>query len=205
MHIPDGILHHESISTGRYSAHSSSFGTRWMPGFKAMGCLVHKRPFDLTDGLSYRIDDVLLDFVNNSDEVAEYIHLVQCTSPFVSADHIYQGKAGFLWGLDNLIDSVQLVTRIDNAHHAFSQRRIREWGTIHFCYPHEREECFNSQKKPNRYAFAGYVAFATRSLQEHGNIWGKVSLPIVGDRNCGVDIDTPEDLEYAEYLIKRGQ
>ena len=76
---------------------------------------------------------------------------------------------------------------------------------MQFCYPKEREDCYNSQRKPDHYAFAGYVAFKTESLFKHKNLWGEMSKPIVVPSEYAMDIDVPEDLERAEMLIKMGK
>jgi CMP-N-acetylneuraminic acid synthetase len=96
-----------------------------------------------------------------------------------------------------------LVTNISNAHHAYSQRYINNNGEINFCYREERDKSYNSQRKPARYAFAGYIGFKAVSLLKYGNIWGERSLPIIGGPECSIDIDTKEDLEYAEFILRR--
>ena len=161
-------------------------------------CEKHVRPARLATGIGYRIDDVVIDMVKNIGEVPEFIHLIQVTSPFIAPLHIAVAKRLLR---DEGIDSVQLVTLIPNIFHAFSQRVTDDDGFIRFRYPEDRDRCFNSQTKPTHYAFAGYVGFRTESLLKHGNIWGEKSLPIVGPPECAIDIDTPADLEYAEYVL----
>lgn len=162
-------------------------------------CEKYIRPSHLATDTA-RVDDVMIEMVKTLKlEQADIIHLIQCTSPFTNADHIRKG-------MDVLnatsADSVQLVTPIPNTYHAFSQRIIRD-NTIQFCYPHDRECCYNSQLKPVNYAFAGYVAFRVESLLKYGSIWGRKSLPIIGSSECAIDIDTPEDLEYAEFVLSK--
>jgi len=167
---------------------------------KAADCDVVKRPAHLSDGMTYRIDDVLLDFVNNNDEIPEYIHLVQCTSPFTNNEHLNLGK----WTIvDPNVDSVQLVSVISNTQHAYSQRIIIEDGTMKFFLLQERNQFYNSQRKPAHYSFSGYVAIKTESLIKNDNIWGNNSIPIDGGSRCKVDIDKPSDLQYAEYLLRK--
>jgi len=145
-----------------------------------------------------RIDDTLIDMVKNMDEVPEFLHLIQLTSPFIHYSHVQEGNAVLN---TNDIDSVQLVAPVSNTQHAYSQRVIND-GEIEFRYKKDRESCFNSQSKPVFYAFGGYVGFRTQSLLKTGCIWGETSLPIIGGPECLIDIDTPEDLQFAEAYLK---
>jgi len=160
---------------------------------------IHWRPNEYAKP-DTRIDDTLRNMIETSDEIGEFLHLVQLTSPFIHYSHIEES----ILILDKMesVDSVQLVTSIPNTYHAFSQRCV-ESGKVKFCYPEEREKYYNSQLKPTHYAFAGYVGFRTKSLLRYGNIWGEKSLPIIGSPECTIDIDTLEDLEYAEFILRR--
>ncbi len=48
----------------------------------------------------------------------------------------------------------------------------------------------------------GYVDICKASQLEYGNLWGDRIFPFVTPRT--VEIDTPEDLEYARFKIERG-
>ncbi len=163
--------------------------------------VVHWRPDEYAQN-DTRIDDTLLNMID-SIPGPTYWHLIQLTSPFIHYSHIEEGIA--LLDQHSEADSVQLVTKISNAQHAYSQRHITENGEIQFCYREEREQSYNSQRKPSRYAFAGYVGFRAVSLQKNGNIWGERSYPIIGEQECAIDIDTKEDLEFAEFYLTRKQ
>ena len=147
-----------------------------------------------------KIDDTLLNMVGELTE-AVYWHLIQLTSPFINAGHIEEGVS--LLNSHPEADSVQLVTKISNANHAFSQRHISNRGEMEFCYREDRDKHYNSQRKPERYAFAGYIGFRTVSLLKQGSIWGGRSLPIIGGQECAIDIDSKADLEYAEFIQRR--
>jgi len=162
--------------------------------------LLHRRPEHLATGIGYKIDDALIDMIKTLPEIGEYLHLIQLTSPFTTHEHIEVGIR--LLSNNSNISSVQLVTVVSNTQHAFSQRII-EGSFIKFRYPEDRERCFNAQLKPIHYAFAGHVGFRTESLLRHGNIWGEKSLPLIGSPECAIDIDTPADLEYAEFILRR--
>jgi CMP-N-acetylneuraminic acid synthetase len=164
-------------------------------------CEKYERPENLRDGQSYRIDDVMIEMAQKLDlKPDDRIHLIQCTSPFITYIHVDMGRR--ILDMYSNVDSAQLVVRVPNSSHAYSQR-INVEGSMKFKYPTDRNKCFNSQKKPDHYIFCGYVAFKVASLLKNKNIWGKNSLPIIGVKKCGIDIDTPEDLDYAEYIWRK--
>ena len=167
-----------------------------------VACAVIERPEHLRDGSTYRIDDVLIDIVktHNIPENA-FLHLFQCTSPFTSIKTIEQCKK-VLTSFENC-DSVQSVVKIQNVFHEYSQREIIG-EEIRFVNRVQRDKHYNSQKKPDRYAFAGYVACRVRSLLKHNNIWGNTSYPVIVDQYEAHDIDTETDLRHAQALIDSG-
>ena len=83
----------------------------------------------------------------------------------------------------------------------FRGNQIKD-GYIKFKFPSMRSARFNSQRKPEHYSFAGYVAFRVGSLRKYGNIWGEVSIGIQAEAIETVDIDTREDLENAIRLTE---
>ncbi|HDY89673.1 MAG TPA: hypothetical protein ENH82_16365 [bacterium] len=162
-----------------------------------------RRPKHLVDGQSYRIDDVLIEMVpilirNYMVSPEDIIHLFQCTSPFVSRGTIEAGIKVFADYPD--ADSVQSLCEVSNTLHAYSQRVYRD-GYVRFAFPSEREVHFNSQTKPAHYSFAGYVACRVSSLLKHNNIWGKKAVGLSVNPLEMTDIDTEEDLKFAEACI----
>ncbi len=163
---------------------------------KEKSIVTYKRSAKLSQD-NIKVDDVLLDMVGHlSPEIV--IHLFQPTSPFISRETIFKGME-----LIENSDSVQSVCLVNNTQHAYSQRQIVD-GNVNFVFHKLRKKSYNSQLKPKFYQFAGYAACKVGSLKKYGNIWGKVSLPIVVDWKEAIDIDTKEDLEYAQLLINAG-
>lgn len=165
-------------------------------------CEVYQRPKHLTDGSSYRIDDVFIEMSQTLNlSPNDVLHLFQCTNPFTSWKTI--GECRNLLTMFREYDSIQSVCKVDNIYHEYSQREITG-KEIRFVRPELRAKHFNSQKKPDRYAFAGYVAFRVGSLLKHNNIWGELSYPVIVDKLEAHDIDTEEDLHHAEALLAAG-
>ena len=80
--------------------------------------------------------------------------------------------------------------------------RMNGRSGIMFANPEKREKHFNSQLKPKRYAFAGYLSFKVKTLLEQNNIWGKRSYPIIVKEIEAFDIDTENDFKYATIINK---
>jgi len=158
---------------------------------------IYERPEHLRDGKSYRIDDVLIEMAHTLKwDDKDIIHLLQPTNPFVSRDTIEAGKLGME---EMPIDSVQSIWKVPNTLHAYSQRKLNG-NFVEFAFPELRNKCYNSQRKPDFYAFAGYVACRVGSLLKYNNIWGERSVGIEVPFIESIDIDTAEDLEHAEKL-----
>jgi CMP-N-acetylneuraminic acid synthetase len=161
----------------------------------------YERPEHLRNGAA-RIDDVLIEMATTLKwKPDDIIHLLQPTNPFVSIKTILKGRELFKWREETKspVDSVQSVWKVPNTLHAYSQRMIIN-GNVEFMFPELRSRHYNSQKKPDFYAFAGYVACKVGSLLNYNNIWGKRSLGIEVNQIEAIDIDTVEDLEFAERL-----
>ena len=62
------------------------------------------------------------------------------------------------------------------------------------------------QDKPVLYARNGPAVLAVRAdvVLKHGSLYGARSLPLVMPREASVDIDTLEDLQWAERLVSHG-
>jgi len=75
---------------------------------------------------------------------------------------------------------------------------------VEFADPALRAYYYNKQRKPMRFAFGNMVATKIKSFLKAGDIWGK-SLGIEIPKPYAVDIDYPDDLEYAEWLLDSGK
>lgn len=160
------------------------------------------RPEHLTDGLSYRIDDVMLYMIPKCGfKDKDILYLFQPTNTFIS--NLTIEKA--IYGFDKYpeIESAQSVYEVNNIYHAYSQRVFKD-GWVNFAFPELRNKYPHYQQKPNHYVFAGLIACRVKALLENQNIWGTRSLGIVASDIETIDIDTEEDLKYAESLIAAG-
>ena len=127
------------------------------------------------------------------------VALLQPTSPFILPTHI--DKSIELLNANQHADSVQSITPVIHNSHAYNQRIITD-NKIVFRFAKERSEAYNKQRKPSHYIFGNLVVFKTTSLFNNNNCFGKISLPIYITRDYAIDIDTPEDIDYADFLLE---
>lgn len=137
----------------------------------------------------------------NEGEAPAYVVLFQPTSPFVLTTHV-DGVIEVLRD-DTEADAAQTITPVPHNFHALNQR-IFENGRVAFRYEKERRAAYNKQRKPKLYRFGNLVAFRSRSILAGNDCFGKVSTGMVIDHHYGHDVDGPDDLDYAEYLIEKG-
>jgi CMP-N-acetylneuraminic acid synthetase len=165
------------------------------------GVEVFDRPAELAQDDS-AVADVLRDVLNTiatrEGAVPEMIALLQPTSPFLLAEHIDRCVGALRERPD--ADSAQTIVPVDHNSHAFNQRVI-EGGVVRFRFVEERRAAYNKQRKPRHYLFGNVVATRSASLMAGKDCFGDVSIPVEIPRHYGCDVDTPEDLAYAEYLI----
>lgn len=130
------------------------------------------------------------------------VALLQPTSPFLLAEHIEQCVAALRRRPD--ADSSQTITPVFHNAHAFNQRVV-ENGLVRFRFLEERHAAYNKQRKPKHYIFGNLVVTRSRALLAGKDCFGDVSVPVEIPRVYSLDIDTLEDLDYADYLVNRSK
>ncbi|MCB1853192.1 MAG: acylneuraminate cytidylyltransferase family protein [Gammaproteobacteria bacterium] len=168
------------------------------------GAVMAIRPAELaTDDAP--VAAVIIDFLRRLQEREEKlpwaVALLQPTSPFVLPEQIDHCLAAL--AADPHAQSVQTVALPPHNHHAFNQREISD-GYVGFRFAHERKQAYNKQRKPKFYVFGNLVVTRTSRLLMDGNVFAEPSLPQIISATHSVDVDTPEDFAYAEYLIEKG-
>lgn len=171
----------------------------------ALDVRVHPRPAALAtdeaallDVLRYVLDDV----VRREGRVAEFLAILQPTSPFVSPEEI-DACVTLLEG-DPAADSAQTIAPLPHNHHAFNQR-VFEDGRVRFRFPDERARFYNKQTKPVHHVFGNLVVARTASLLAGGSVFGERSVGFVIPAVSAMDVDGPEDLDLAEWLLQSGR
>ena len=149
--------------------------------------------------------DVILYFLETSlsEEgfVPEFLVLLEPTSPFVLPEHI-EGCLELLKN-DPDADSAQTITPVEHNSHAFNQRFLDENGS-HFFYDAQHKKCFSKQRKPKFYIHGNVRVMRSRSVLKNKDIFGNRSLPLVISRAYSMDVDGPEEFQWAECIIRGG-
>jgi len=135
-------------------------------------------------------------------KVAGSLCLLQPTSPFVMPEDI--DRAIEMLIQDTSAESVQTITSFPHNFHAYNQRIVVE-GAIQFRFREERKVHYNKQAKPTFYMFGNLIVTRTGTLLEKGDLFGERSLPRVITPAYSTDIDGPEDLDRAEWLLSTGK
>ena len=164
---------------------------------------VIERPKSLGQDDTQIIDVIrhsLSTFAEEKGFYPEMVALLQPTSPFITPNHI--DSCISILQSDKMADSSQTISKVFHNAHAFNQRIIID-GRVQFKFIEERAEAYNKQRKPQHFLFGNLVVSRTRSIFNHNNCFGQISLPLEIDRLSSIDIDTIEDIDYANYVLQR--
>ena len=163
---------------------------------------IHRRPKRLAkDGTAVIevLQHLLRDIQKKNGYVAEFIILLQPTSPFVLPQHV-DGLVSLLRNSPKA-QSAQTISPIPHNFHAFNQRVI-EHGWLKFKFDRERRIFYNKQKKPKFFRFGNLVVSRAKTILEEGTIFGKRSVPLEIPGLYAMDVDGPEDLKMANMLLE---
>jgi CMP-N-acetylneuraminic acid synthetase len=127
------------------------------------------------------------------------VMLLQPTAPFRSHDDIDLALA--MLKKDELADSVISVVPV-GGHHPARMKYIEEGVLIDppFCEAYENQ---NRQELRTMFIRNGAVYLTKRATLLASSFKGKKSLAFIMPEERSINIDTPSDFEYAEWMIKR--
>ena len=164
---------------------------------KEFGCEVpFVRPEEFATDTSSSID-VILHALENINEKFDYLMLLQPTSPFrtvINIDKVIEQT------VDSNIELMISVAKVKK--HPSYLYKIENNKLIPYI---ETNKQLRRQDMPATYEHNGAIYFSTTDFIKKNktyNIKDAVGYEMFGSTN--LDIDTIEDLEYAEYLISRG-
>lgn len=131
---------------------------------------------------------------------ADYVVTAQPTYPLLEAGHV---NAVVDRVLQNDADSAITAVELDHLYHPYNIRQMDDDGRVsfwkeelHFKYP-------NRQQKPTFYHFGNVYATEYELLAEQERLEGRDNFLVEIDWVSSWDIDTPEDIELAEYFIRK--
>lgn len=160
-----------------------------------------ERPGNLTDGLSYPIHEVIIEYINHLEKDPDIVVLIQPTSPFLTTEHINE-VVKTLHNNKNLA-SCQTICEVPHNYHAWNQRSWNEeTGSVKWCFPDMRKIGYNKQTKPRLWKFGNVVATRVDALRKYG-CFAEPSFGIPIGPFESFDVDTLEDFAIAERLLIR--
>ncbi len=162
---------------------------------------IHTRPSSLSkdethifDVIQYLINDIYI----KEGAVAEFVALLQPTSPFILPEQIDECFSMLLKNKN--AGSVQTIIECPHNHHAYNQRLIKD-GLIKFQFPEERASSYNKQTKKSLYLFGNVLVFRTLKIIEQQNLFAEPSLGLEIPEIYGFDCDGYTDFNTGEALL----
>lgn len=171
---------------------------------RVLGVEVLDRPGHLSGDLVPSID-VMIHTAESLEKtwgvVAEILLLFQPTSIFITPQQI-DVAVNALFN-NPKAKSSQTVIKVPHQFHAHNQRMIYDNGNdIAFVYEKERQKGYSKQTKPVYYTYGNLIVTRTKPLIEERTMFGRPSIPIVIPLYTAYDLDSYEDIELAELMIK---
>lgn len=167
---------------------------------RSRGISVLDRPTHLGGDDISVLDVVQFHLKEINAERDDFLFLLQPTSPFllpeVLTECINQVRA------KPECDGIQTIADFPHNFHAFNQR-FTEGEKVFFKFEKERMEFFNKQKKPSFFVFGNLIGTQVQTILEKGRIFPEHCLFRMIPRFQSLDVDGPDDFEYAEYLLKK--
>jgi CMP-N-acetylneuraminic acid synthetase len=159
-----------------------------------------RRPPELSTEIA-RVSDVALHALQNLDEPAspiEAVAILQCTSPFTAPEDV----AGAVELLERTgAESVVTVSVADAAHHPLKMKRLEGDRLLPYL---EDDRLTPSHELEQLWVRNGSVYAFRRDVVERGlqaeDVRGYEMPP-----ERSFDIDTPQDLAFAEFLVGHGE
>ena len=164
--------------------------------------VVHDRPKQLGEDSTHVIN-VIIELLNEWGKRGQLlpfaIVLLQPTSPFVLPEHIQMCVEALIH--DHKALSSQTISLLPHHYHAYNQREVDN-GYVNFRFMRQRRIGYNKQTKPVFYAFGNLVVTKTDALLRKKEVFATPSIPCEIERKYAIDVDGPEDLELAEYMLR---
>jgi len=178
----------------------SSDDDRILAEAEGLDVVALRRPAELATETARARDFALhaLQELDNPSEPIEAMAILQCTSPFTAAEDV----SGAVALLDRTgADSVVTVCAADAAHHPLKMKRLDGDRLLPYL---EDDRLTPSHELEQLWVRNGSVYVFRRDVVERGleasDVRGYEMPP-----ERSFDIDTPQDIAFAEFLIARGE
>lgn len=143
-----------------------------------------------------------LNFFAEQNEPFDWLINLRPTAPFRSVEDIEHVIEKLR---DTSLDSVRSVTRAEGVHHPYWMYRTDEQGVAHPFVDHiDPNQYLRRQTLPPVYRLNGVVdGIRTQVIQQHPFLYGDRMGTVEVPPRRAVDIDTWDDLDYANYLMNK--
>ena len=158
------------------------------------------RPLKYATDNSLGTDVVLhvMDWFKKNDSKYDYFILLQPTSPFRKVKHIDDALEITISNRD--IDSLVSIQKVDQ--HPHWMKKINQSGYLKE-YKKQSISNTNRQNLPDYYINNGSIYISKWDVFiSDRSFYQKNCYPYIMDKKFSLDIDTIEDWEYAEFLLK---
>ena len=162
---------------------------------------VIKRPMRLATHDSPTIDSLLytVDILADIDKYyPEYVLLLQCTSPFRTVTDIDKAIVSLLD--NNNVNS--LISVAKEEHPPWWLKKINEDRTMSDFISYDKNLYSRRQSFPPVFRLNGAIYICEiDELKKNKSFETKKTLAYIMDSDSSIDIDTEQDLKWAEYMI----
>ncbi len=143
--------------------------------------------------------DVIINYINETNENFDLLYLIQPTSIFVLPSHFKKIKKVMIENPKFL--SAQTIAETNHNFHPINSRYIFK-NNVKFLNETKRLKKYNKQKKPKTYHFGNLVAVRKEGILDKKNFFAHPSGHVIINKPYDFDLDNEYDLKIAELLIK---
>lgn len=165
------------------------------------GVRIVRRPAELATDTAHSSDVVrhaLAEVEAATGRTYEAFCIIQCTTPFAEPQDVRDTIA--LLAADPSAGSAVSVVEVDMVHHPAKLKLVRDGRLVPFIAP---DRMTPSHELPRLYVRNGAVYVTRRNLFDSGTFVAEDALANVMPQERSVDIDTPLDLAFAQFLADR--
>ncbi len=145
----------------------------------------------------WKVIEYVLDYYNDKKESPDIIVTLQPTSPFRTSSHIDRAIELFVSS-----DADALLSLSEAVHTPYKMRIVKDGMVDLFI---KDTKVLQRQEAPLVYQLNGIVYISKKEvIRTKKSLWSKGrTIPYILPAGIGVNIDTAEEFEYAEWLYER--
>lgn len=169
---------------------------------KSRTCVI-KRPIELALDNSPTIDSIVytLDKLKKKKYIPNYVVLLQCTSPFRTSRHIDEAIEFFN---DNKEKADSLISVVLEKNVPYWLKFIDDNGFLKDFIKYDKKKFTRRQDFKKIYRLNGAIYMSKiDKIYENKSFESEKTISYVMDEKSSIDIDTEEDFEYAEFILKK--